>query len=177
MKYEQATPTTSEEITGWFIGAIPQGLFTKPPKVEGDDDEILIVGEIPDVEVPKDASEATKASARSARIGRFRQETRQQRIDVALEAERLFDRKVSWGVECGGVRELFTTLGVPVMTRLRLQDRQVLDTFIDAGVARSRSEALAWCVRLVGKHQSEWIENLRDALTHVEKVRAQGPDA
>jgi len=43
-------------------------------------------------------------------------------------------------------------------------------------VARSRSEALAWCVRLVGKHQSEWIESLREALTNVEKVRAEGPD-
>jgi hypothetical protein len=75
------------------------------------------------------------------------------------------------------VEEHFTTLGVPVMTRLRMEDRRVLDTLIDAGVARSRSEALAWAVRLVARHQSEWIDSLRQALSNVEKVRAQGPDA
>jgi hypothetical protein len=95
---------------------------------------------------------------------------------VAREAERIFGRKVSWGAECGGVRELFTTFGVPVMTRLRLGDRAVLDTLIDAGVARSRSEALAWCVRLVERHQGDWIQSLRDALAHVEAAREKGPD-
>ena len=61
------------------------------------------------------------------------------------------------------------------MTRLRMDERAVLDTLIDAGVARSRSEALAWCVRLVGTHQADWIEQLREAMAHVEKVRAEGP--
>jgi hypothetical protein len=63
------------------------------------------------------------------------------------------------------------------MTRLRLADRRVLDTLVASGVARSRSEALAWCVRLVGTNEEEWIQQLRDALVHVEKVRAQGPGA
>ena len=63
------------------------------------------------------------------------------------------------------------------MTRLRMPERQVLDTLVDAGVARSRSHALAWCVRLVGDHEGEWIDQLRDALVHVEKVRARGPGA
>ena len=31
--------------------------------------------------------------------------------------------------------------------------------------------------RLVGRHQAEWIDGLRDALKHVEEVRNQGPDA
>ena len=83
--------------------------------------------------------------------------------------------KVAWGVRCGEVEEAFTQLGVPVMTRLRQPERLVLDTLIDAGVARSRSEALAWCVRLVGRHQADWITQLRDALAHVEQVRAAGP--
>jgi hypothetical protein len=51
----------------------------------------------------------------------------------------------------------------------------VLDTLIDAGVARSRSDALAWCVRLVDQHQGDWIQELRDALVHVEEVRRRGP--
>src|SRR5439155_18914082 len=85
-------------------------------------------------------TEGARAAARSARIARFRGETRDARIRVARDAERLFGRKVSWGASCGGVEELFTTLGVPVMTRLRLEDRHVLDTLIDAGVARSRRD-------------------------------------
>ena len=43
------------------------------------------------------------------------------------------------------------------MTRLRQPQRMVLDTLVDAGVARSRSDALAWCVRLVGQHEDDWL--------------------
>jgi len=167
---------TQEELTGWFAGRLPENLFDGPPAITTDRDEILVVGEISEPEVPADAGEAGRAAARSARIARFRSETRDRRIGVAREAERLFGRKVSWGARCGGFEEHFTTLGVPVMTRLRMEDRRVLDTLIDAGVARSRSEALAWAVRLVAQHQSDWIESLRQALTNVEKVRAEGPD-
>src|SRR5205807_9039626 len=145
--------------------------FASAPTFAADRDEILVVGDISEPELPADASDAATASARTARISRFRGETRDARIQVARDAERLFGRKVSWGARCGGVEELFTTLGVPVMTRLRLEDRRVLDTLIDAGVARSRSEALAWCVRLVAQHQSDWITSLRPALASVEKVR------
>ncbi|MGH2685664.1 MAG: hypothetical protein ACRDJP_09390, partial [Actinomycetota bacterium] len=81
-----------------------------------------------------------------------------------------------WGASIGDDTYLFTNLAVPVMTRLRMSERAVLDTLIDAGVARSRSEALAWCVRLVGRHQAEWIEQLRDAVQTVDRVRSEGPD-
>ena len=175
------TPTAASysdaELAGWFAGRIPDDLFAGPPTISGDRDEILIVGDIPEPELPADANDAARAAARSARIGRFREETREKRVGVAAEAERLFGRKVSWGARCGGVEEHFSTLGVPVMTRLRLSDRRALDTLIDAGVARSRSEALAWCVRLVAKHQDDWIQQLRAALQAVEKARAGGPDA
>ena len=73
-----------------------------------------------------------------------------RRVAIADAAETMWGRKVSWGVRCGGHEVRFTTTAVPVMTRLRMEERAVLDTLIDAGVARSRSEALAWCVRLVG---------------------------
>jgi hypothetical protein len=114
--------------------------------------------------------------ARSGRITRWREETRDKRIRIAREAEHRFRRKVSWGAECGGERETFTSLSTPVMTRLRMPERSVLDTLVDAGVARSRSHALAWCVRLVGKNQKEWIDDLRSALVAVEDVRGQGPN-
>ncbi|MGZ4150277.1 MAG: hypothetical protein ACXVQJ_09580, partial [Actinomycetota bacterium] len=69
----------------------------------------------------------------------------------------------------------FTTLSVPAMTRLRMPERRVLDTLVDAGVARSRSHALAWCVRLVAERQEDWLRDLREALKQVEQVRGEGP--
>lgn len=63
------------------------------------------------------------------------------------------------------------------MTRLRQPERLVLDTLVAAGVARSRSEALAWAVRLVGRNAEEWLGELRTAMENVERVRSQGPDS
>lgn len=95
---------------------------------------------------------------------------------IADEAEVVWGRKVSWGVTCGEHDEFFTTLSTPVMTRLRMEERNVLDTLIDAGVARSRSsEALAWCVRLVGHHEADWIARLHEAVATIEEARRSGP--
>ena len=96
---------------------------------------------------------------------------------IAREAERRFGRKVAWGAQAGSTREVFANLAVPVMTRLRQPERQVLDTLVDSGVARSRSEALAWCVRLVGRHTEDWLAELRAAMESVERVRRTGPAA
>lgn len=164
------------DLQAYFTGRLPDGWFTSPPEITVDREELLIVGTLPDVELPKDSTDAAATAARRARIERFREETRQARMRIAEEVQRRLGRKVSWGADCGGVRDLFTTISVPVMTRLRQSERRVLDTLVDAGVARSRSDALAWCVRLVGRHQGDWIQQLRDALVHVEKVRAEGPD-
>jgi hypothetical protein len=124
---------------------------------------------------PAGESEAERAAAAAGHIRRFREETRSRRIEIAREAEHAFRRKVSWGVACGPVTEMFTTLSVPVMTRLRQAERRVLDTLVDAGVARSRSDALAWCVRLTGENADAWLAQLRTALRYVEEVRDQGP--
>jgi hypothetical protein len=164
-----------EEIKGWFAGRVPKEWFTGPPDVQGDREEILILGTLPDVEVEKDASPATIAAARAGRIKQFREDTRDARIRIAQEAEHKFRHKVSWGAAYGDVQELFTTLSMPVMTRLQMRDRQVLDTLVNAGVARSRSHALAWCVRLVGENEGDWIQKLQEALASVQKVRAEGP--
>ncbi len=164
------------EVRSWFAGRMPDTWFTAPPEVSADREEILIVGQL---DVPAAAAdlEGDEAEvARRARIGGFREDTRDHRVKIAGEAEVLWGRKVSWGVRCGEVEELFTTHSAPVMTRLRMRERAVLDTLIDAGVARSRSEALAWCVRLVDRHQGEWIDQLRDAMSKVEEIRADGPD-
>jgi hypothetical protein len=117
------------------------------------------------------------AAAVEGRIARFREDTRDRRIRIAREAEARFGRKVAWGVTCGEARSMFTTLSVPVMTRLRQPERIVLDTLVEAGVARSRSDALAWCVRLVGRHTEDWLNDLRTAMEAVHEVRRAGPEA
>ena len=164
-----------EGVRAWFEGRLPDAWFEGAPEIAVDRDEILIVGRLPDVTLEEGASEDDRAVARAGRITRWREETREERIGIAREAQHRFRRKVSWGAECGDERALFTSLATPVMTRLRMPERTVLDTLVDAGVARSRSHALAWCVRLVGRNQKEWIDDLRSALVAVEGVRRQGP--
>jgi hypothetical protein len=164
-------------LDDWFAGRLPDGWFAAPPEVTVDRDEILVVGEVGEPDYPEGADDAGRRAARRARIKRFREDTREQRMKIADEAEALSGRKVAWGARCGEERVIFTSLSIPVMTRLRMSERQVLDTLVGAGVARSRSEALAWCVRLVGQHQGDWIQQLRDALVAVEQARAAGPSA
>jgi hypothetical protein len=165
----------AEDLGAWFAGRLPKTWFVGPPEVSADGDEVLVLGTLSDVELAKGTSADGRAAARAARIDRFREETREERVKIAREAERHFKRKVAWGARCGDKTKIFTTLSVPVMTRLRMSERSILDTLVAGGVARSRSDALAWCVRLVGMHQADWIRGLRDALIKVEEVRSKGP--
>ena len=172
--------TEQEQITSWLHGRLPDDWFTEPADVRVDRDEIVIIGRIAlpdgvaDAGSDKESDEAKEAAV--GRISRFREDTREQRIRIAREAERRFERKVSWGASCGNTRALFTHVAAPVMTRLRQPERQVLDTLVEAGVARSRADALGWCVRLVGEHTEEWLEQLRDAMTSVQRLRTDGPN-
>jgi hypothetical protein len=162
-------------IGAWFSGRVPEGWFEGSPTIEIDGDEILIVGTLPAPRLAETAGEDEVRVAEQARISGFREETRGARVRIAEEAQPAFMRTVSWGAQCGGSKVHFTTAGVPAMTRLGMRDRRVLDTLIDAGVAGSRSQALAWCVRLVGQHESEWIDELRGAMAKVQEVRNRGP--
>jgi hypothetical protein len=164
-------PLDRAEVAGWFAGRLPDEWFTGPVELLVDRDEITVVGAVPQ----PDAGEGDAAAAQAGRIARFREQTREQRMAIADAAQARYGRSVAWGARCGDSRELFTTLSVPVMTRLRQPERQVLDTLVDAGVARSRSEALAWSVRLVGEHTEQWLAELRAAMASVEEVRARGP--
>lgn len=163
------------EMQAWFAGRLPDHWFTGAPEVTADRDEIYVVGTLPDVQLEGDVSADAMDEARRGRIERFREETRGERMAIADEAESRFGRKVAWGARIGDVEKMFTHLAIPAMTRLRLKERLVLDTLVDAGVARSRAHALAWCVRLVAKNEKEWIDELREALVQVEKVRSDGP--
>jgi hypothetical protein len=167
--------TSPDELQGWFAGRLPADWFVGAPTVDADRDEILVVGTLAEPELPSDASSDAVAAARASRIAGYREDTRGQRMRIADEAQHRFGRKVSWGASCGDQTVWFTTLAAPAMTRLRMQERRVLDTLVDAGVARSRSHALAWCVRLVSERQDDWLKDLRGALESVEKVREEGP--
>ena len=177
---QTATPdpgsSAAAQVRAWFATRLPDDWFSVGPDIQVDREEITVVGTLAiPLADPAGASDAERAAAAAAAIHRFREETRSRRIDIAREAEHAFRRKVSWGVACGPVSEMFTTLSVPVMTRLRQPERRVLDTLVDAGVARSRSDALAWCVRLTGENADAWLARLRTALRYVEEVRDQGP--
>ncbi len=167
----------ADSIAAWLARRLPAGWFSGALEVAVDGEEILIVGTLEAPAAEPELSEPARAAACTARIKQFREASREQRMRIAAELEHRYGRKVSWGAACGGVRLAFTTLSVPVMTRLRMAERAVLDTLIEAGVARSRSDALAWCVRLVGTHQADWIRDLQDALVAVKRVRAAGPEA
>jgi hypothetical protein len=170
----RAEPPPADDAIAWIAGALPPEWFTGAAEVVVDRDEILIVGTLaaPTLEGSDDAQQAV---AEQGRISTFREETRERRIGIAQQIEHRYRRKVAWGIVCGSTREMFTSLAAPVMTRLRQPERRILDTLVDAGVARSRSEALAWCVRLVGEHADTWLTELRSAMGAVDELRRRGP--
>jgi hypothetical protein len=176
--WQQSDLPSADDAAAWLQGRLPEGWFVGAPDVTVDREEILIVGELPPVEgefADSDAGRAERAAAAAGRISRFREQTREERMDIANQAEHRYQRKVAWGARIGDTEELFTTASVPVMTRLRQPERIVLDTLVDSGVARSRSDALAWAVRLVGEHADEWLADLREAMAKVDALRAKGP--
>lgn len=175
--WQQARQPDASDAADWFAGRLPESWFDGDPSVVVDREEITVIGKLADA---ADAG-AEESKARAAgRASRFREETRSERMRIADEAQERYGRKVSWGVEVGSgaaaERILFTHIAVPVMTRLKQPERQVLDTLVDAGVARSRADALAWSVKLVGEHAEEWLAKLRGAMSAVDDLRAQGPD-
>lgn len=178
--WQQADQPDASDAADWFAGRLPEDWFDGDPEVVVDREEITVIGRLPGPSQSADDPQAQESGAHaSGRAARFREQTRSDRMRIADEAEARYGRKVAWGVDVGpeGATEriLFTHIAVPVMTRLRQPERRVLDTLVDAGVARSRSDALAWSVKLVGQHADEWLGQLREAMSAVDDLRAQGP--
>ena len=171
--WQHADQPDATDAAEWFAGRLPQGWFGGDPDVTVDREEITVIGRL------AEADDAASTARATGRVARFREDTRAERMRIADEAQQRYGRTVSWGVVIGAEgaseRILFTHLAVPVMTRLKQPERRVLDTLVDAGVARSRSDALAWSVRLVGDHADEWLGKLRAAMAQVDDLRAQGP--
>ncbi|PYE16792.1 hypothetical protein DFR67_10732 [Williamsia limnetica] len=169
--WQQAELPDASDASGWFAGRLPDDWFTGAAEVTVDRDEITVIGTL----TAPESDESAASAAAEGRASRFREDTRGERMAIADEAQSRYARKVSWGVRVGDQRILFTHIAVPVMTRLRQPERQVLDTLVDAGVARSRADALAWSVKLVGEHTEEWLGKLRSAMDDVDALRAEGP--
>lgn len=165
----------ASDAAGWFAGRLPSDWFVGTPTVTVDRDEILIVGDLPALEATDPQDAAAVAAAEAGRIARFREDTREARIEIARQGQFRYGREISWGARLGGTEELYTTASVPVMTRLRQPERQILDTLVDSGVARSRSDALIWAIRLVGDHADDWLGDLRSAMEEVNRLRHEGP--
>ena len=159
-------PVTAGALADWFGDALPDDWFAGPARIVHDDDEIVVCGDLGPPSADRTAEEC---------IGAFREATRDERMAIADAAQTRYRRTVSWGADCGDLTARFTHLSIPAMTRLRIEERQVLDTLVDAGVARSRSDALAWCVRLVARHEADWIAELREAAEAIREVRERGP--
>ena len=154
------------ELQQWLQQQIPAALQAAPPQVRLYPDELVIVL---DIAAPADAD----ASARQALIAQQRENTRGLRMQIADEVQRRSGLPVAWGMRAGDLEVLFTTRTMPVMTRLGRAEREVLDTLVAAGVADTRSSALAYTVRAFAAEHGEWLSEVREAIAEVERVRSR----
>jgi hypothetical protein len=112
----------TEDIGAWFASRLPNTWFAGPAEVTSDGEEILVLGVLPDVELAAGTAPEAREAARVARIDRFREETREERVKIARDAERRFRRKVAWGASCGDETRIFTTLSLPCVRLVGLHE-------------------------------------------------------
>lgn len=174
--WRYADMPSADDASSWIAGRVPDDWFIGKPEVSADRDELIVIGYLETPEYETDATEADRAALEEGRISRFREATRDQRVQISQQIQYRYQRRASWGAACGDTKIVFTHQTIPVMSRLRQPERRVLDTLVDSGVARSRSDALAWCVRLVGEHADSWLAELRSAMSGVDELRRKGPD-
>lgn len=161
------------EVSQWVYARLPAALLSGPPEVALYDDEVVIV--LPIVGAPGGAAAGPneQRQAEFRLIAERREETRQLRMKLARELQKQLDLPIAWGMRVGGSEVLFTTRSAPVMTRLGRAEREVLDTLVAAGVADTRSAALAYAVRAFALEHADWIAEVRAAIAQVEQVRAR----
>src|SRR4029077_6261308 len=97
-------------IKGWFAGRLPDGWFTGV-EITNEDDQVVVIGTLPDKDLPSGSSPEEKEGAAAGRIARFREETRGQRIGIAREAEDRFHKYITWGAKLDGVTKRFNPGG------------------------------------------------------------------
>ncbi len=99
-----------DAVQGWFAGRLPEGWFTGT-EVTIEDDQIVVMGSLPEMDAIPGATPEFVESAAAGRIARFREQTRGERIAIAREAEERFGRYVTWGARLGGVTKRFNPGG------------------------------------------------------------------
>jgi hypothetical protein len=99
--WQQADLPPADDAKAWFAGRLPDGWFTGEVEVTVDREEILVVGGLPALE-DEFTDDAERAAAEAGRISRFREDTRDERIEIARQAEHRYRRKVAWGARQGG---------------------------------------------------------------------------
>lgn len=165
-------PLNIDELQSWLQSRFPAQLLSAPPEITLYDDEAVVI--LP-IDAPLDAALAGEERRRAEQqlIFRQREETRPLRMQLARDVQEVVGRPVSWGMRAGESEVLFTTRSAPVMTRLDRFEREVLDTLIAAGIAETRSSALAYLVRAFAMEHGQWLAEVREAIAQVERIRSK----
>jgi hypothetical protein len=161
------------ELQNWIQQRLPANLVASAPEIATYEDEVVIMVPIAAAGMDADLTGDERRQAEYKLIAQRREETRLLRIRLARELQKEFGRPVAWGMRVGETEALFTTRSAPVMTRLGRAERDVLDTLVAAGVADTRSSALAYAVRAFAAEHAEWLAEVRTAIAQVEQVRAR----
>ena len=109
--WQQADLPSTTDVVALALGAAARRLVRRRAEVTVDREEIVIVGELPPLDgefADTEAGRADRAAAAAGRISRFRESTRDERIEIARQAEHRYQRKVAWGARLGEHVELFT---------------------------------------------------------------------
>lgn len=161
------------ELQAWVQERLPANLLAGVPEVAAYEDEVVVMLPITTVDLDVELAGDERRRAEYELIARRREDTRLVRMKLARELQKQLGRPVAWGMRAGESEALFTTRSAPVMTRLGRSERDVLDTLVAAGVADTRSSALAYVVRAFAAEHVDWLADVREAIAQVEQVRAR----
>jgi hypothetical protein len=162
-----------EELQRRLQERLPAQLLAGAPEISIYDDEVVVLLPIVADSLDSSLPDDQRRDAALRLIGRRREETRSLRMQLARDIQEIVGRPVAWGMRAGDTTALFTTRSAPVMTRLGRAERDVLDTLVAAGVADTRSSALAYTVRAFAAEHADWLAEVRAAIEQVDQVRAR----
>lgn len=157
------------EIQTWLAEQLPHELTAAPPEVRLYDDELVVTLQV----APPAADNGDEGELEQRLIARLRETSRPLRMQLARDLQHRLHVPVAWGMRCGATETIFTSRTVPVMTRLNRREREVLDTLVAAGVAETRSAALAYTVRAFAEAHGEWLDEVGIVIEQVQQVRSK----
>ena len=159
-----------DEVKQWLMERLPSIIVNCELRVTNDD-ELIVLLQLDTSSLPVEERERVRAEQNL--IAHYRMETRETRIALGKELSQRYGYDVSWGMCAGETTQFFTSNMKPVMTRLSAEERQVVDALIAANIVHTRSAALSYIVRVFATEHQDWLNELRQALVHIEQVREQ----